>query len=56
MPNLDDCILISVADYGKLPNPKFIGQTRAEKIDVVTYMYYMIWESNGILFKTYNKL
>jgi hypothetical protein len=49
--NLDLCTLITNEEYCKLPNPIFKGQT---KINEETGGYYMVWESNGILYKTFN--
>lgn len=49
---LEDCILISNEEYLLLENPKFKGQTRLDSNN----QYYMIWESNGKLYKTHNKL
>ena len=49
---LEDCILITSEQYLDLKNPKFMGQTRIDE----NKMYYMIWEDNDVLYKTYNKL
>lgn len=49
---LEDCKLITNEEYLLLEKPIFKGQTR---VDEKGY-YYMVWESNGILYKTYNKL
>jgi hypothetical protein len=51
--NLDECILITSAEYYELPGtPKFIGQTRLDDDN----MYYMVFESEGVIYKTHNKL
>jgi hypothetical protein len=44
--NLDECKLITGAEYMLLKNPEFKGQTRVDE----TGMYYMVWESEGILY------
>jgi hypothetical protein len=48
---LDQCKLITSEEYCALINPKFIGQTR-----VTNNVYYMMWESEGVFYKTRNKL
>jgi len=52
MPKLEECILISNTEYCELINPTFIGQTRLDENN----MYHMIWEQNGVYYKTHNKL
>ena len=52
MENLDDYKLITNNEYCELKDPIFKGQTRVDKDG----MYYMCWESEGKLYKTYNKL
>lgn len=49
---LEDCKLISNKQYMDLKNPKFKGQTIVNSEGC----YYMIWESDGILYKTYNHI
>ena len=49
---LEDCKLITTKEYIDLTNPEFKGQTSLDD----NCMYYMIFESNGILYKTHNKL
>lgn len=49
---LEDCQLISASEYLKLEQPEFIGQTRLSKDNT----YYMVWRSNGKLYKTFNTL
>jgi hypothetical protein len=49
---LEDCKLITNQEYALLKEPKFKGQTHLDKDN----MYYMIWESEGVLYKTHNKL
>jgi hypothetical protein len=51
-PKLEDCKLITNIEYSDLTNPEFIGQTRLDE----NKGYYMVWKSNDILYKTYNKL
>ena len=50
--NLSDCKLISSTEYLTLENPEFKGQTRLDENN----MYYMVFESKGILYKIHNKL
>jgi hypothetical protein len=50
--NAEEYILITNAEYYELDNPEFIGQTRVDENN----MYYMFWKSNGVLYKTHNKL
>lgn len=47
--NLNDCILITNEQYCNLESPEFKGQISLDSNN----MYYMIWESAGILYKTY---
>jgi hypothetical protein len=49
---LDEAELISGEQYLKLESPEFIGQTRMDKDN----RYYMVWKSEGLLYKTLNKL
>jgi len=49
---LEDCKLITSSEYLLLENPIFKGQTRLNENN----QYYMIWESNGVLYKTLNTL
>lgn len=49
---LEDCTLITNKEYCSLVNPIFKGQTRCDDNN----MYYMIWEDDGVLYKTHNKL
>lgn len=49
---LEECKLITSEEYLLLKNPQFRGQTRVDE----NGMYYMIWESEGILYKTHNKI
>lgn len=46
------CQEITNAEYSNLVDPQFVGQTRSDEND----MYYMIFQSNGILYKIHNKL
>jgi len=50
--NLDSCKLITGAEYCKLNEPIFMGQTRADKHG----MYYMVWFADKVLYKTKNYL
>ena len=50
--NLDTCIEITSSEYINLINPIFKGQTRLDEKD----MYWMCFESEGILYKIHNKL
>ncbi len=50
--NLKDCKLITSAEYLLLENPIWKGQTRLDKFN----QYYMVWECDGILYKTINTL
>ena len=50
--NLDECKLITSEEYCKLNDPEFVGQTRVDEND----MYYMVWKSEGVLYKTHNCL
>ena len=43
---------IPVRDYIKLENPKFKGQTPVDN----NLKYWMVFESNGVLYKTHNTL
>lgn len=52
MPKLEDCILITSTEYCQLSNPIFIGQTRLDRNN----QYYMIWENDGLYYKTLNTL
>lgn len=49
---LSDCKLITNDEYCNLISPQFIGQSRLDENN----MYYMIWESEGVMYKTHNKL
>lgn len=49
---LEECKLITSSEYAELDNPEFIGQTRPSEDG----MYYMVWKSNNILYKTHNNL
>ena len=49
---LEDCVLITNDEYCKLKDPKFIGQTSLDKDN----MFWMVWEVEGVLYKTHNKL
>lgn len=49
---LEDFKLITNEEYSKLVDPKFEGQTRCDENN----MYYMCWSSEGVLYKTHNKL
>lgn len=51
-PKLEECKLITSTQYCDLENPEFIGQTRLDKDD----MYYMVFKSKGVLYKTHNNL
>ena len=50
--NLKDCKQITSEQYLELINPEFKGQTR---VDDNGY-YWMIFESNGILYSIHNRL
>ena len=52
MPELEDCILITGKEYLSLESPEFIGQTRLDE----NCMYYMVWKSDNILYKTYQHI
>jgi len=52
MPKLEDCKLITGAEYLALIDPEYIGQTGLNSEE----KYYIIWWCDGILYKTYNKL
>lgn len=49
---LEDCKLITNEEYLLLKNPKWMGQTSLDK----DQMYWMVWESEGVLYKTHNHL
>ncbi len=49
---LEDCKLITNEEYLLLKNPKFMGQTPLDENEG----YYMVWEDEGVLYKTYNKI
>lgn len=51
MPDLSECKLITGEEYMKLKDPRFVGQTRVDK---ETSGYYMVWEQDGVYYKTYN--
>ena len=51
-PKLEECTLITNSQYSNLVNPKFEGQTICDENN----MYYMCWSSEGIMYKTHNKL
>ena len=49
---LNDCKLITNSEYAELESPEFVGQSLMnEKCE-----YYMVWRSNGLLYKTFNTL
>lgn len=50
--NLEDCVEITSSEYINLVSPIFKGQTRCDEND----MYWMCFESEGILYKIHNKL
>ena len=50
--NLKDCKQITSEQYLELINPEFKGQTR---VDDNGY-YWMVFESNGILYSIHNRL
>ena len=52
---LEDCKLITNEEYMTLKNSRFMGQTRLI-IEGEDRHYYMTWESEGILYKTKNRL
>ena len=54
MTNLDlkNCKLITNEQYLLLDNPTFVGQTKVDN----NLMYYMVFEHNGVYYKTYNML
>ena len=50
---LKEAKLITAKEYCKLPGtPEFVGQTRADE----NGMYYMVSRSEGVLYKTHNRL
>ena len=49
---LSDCTLITGAEYMKLEDPEFMGQTRMN----AECQYYMVWKCEGVLYKTFNTL
>lgn len=49
---LKDCKKISAEEYLELKDPKFMGQTKVDE----NGMYWMCWESEGVLYKTHNKI
>jgi hypothetical protein len=49
---LNKCKLISSKQYLDLVNPEFVGQTSMSD----DCSYYMVWKSQGVLYKTHNKL
>ena len=49
---LENCKLITSEEYIDLVNPIFKGQTKLNDRN----MYYMIWESDGVLYKTHMSL
>lgn len=49
---LMNCKLITSADYCKLIDPQFVGQTRLDEND----MYYVVVQCEGQLYKIHNKL
>jgi len=51
-PELEDCKLITFEEYCELKKPKFIAQTTIDE----DRMYYMVWKSEGIMYKTHSKL
>jgi hypothetical protein len=51
-PKLEECTLITNLQYFTLVDPIFRGQTELDENN----MYYMVWESKGRLYKTYNHL
>lgn len=52
MIQLKDCKLISSDEYVKLDSPVFQGQTRPDQNGI----YYMVFECEGQLYKTQNKI
>ena len=52
MIKLEDCTLITNAEYDALKDPIFKGQTRLDKDG----WYYMVWESENKLYKTKNRI
>jgi hypothetical protein len=51
-PNLKDCKLITASEYVALKDPYFVGQTRLMEDGY----YYMVFLSEGVHYKTRNKL
>jgi len=49
--NLDECKEITGSECVKLKDAQFKGQTR-----VVDNWYWMVWESEGVMYKTHNQL
>ena len=49
---LEDFKLITSSEYLELDNAIFVGQTRVDEDNI----YFMCWESKGILYKTKHKL
>jgi hypothetical protein len=49
---LEEAIQIPLGDYLNLKNPIFKGQTSVDENN----KYWMIWEDEGILYKTQNTL
>jgi hypothetical protein len=49
---LKQCKPITNKEYIALVCPRFVGQTRIDSNNV----YYMMWESEGVFYKTRNKL
>jgi hypothetical protein len=52
MIKLEDCVEITPEKYLEFPSPVFKGQTT---LDSKGY-YWMVFESNGVLYKIHNKL
>jgi hypothetical protein len=51
-PDLNDCKLITSSEYVALKEPQFIGQTRLMEDGY----FYMVFLSEGVYYKTRNKL
>lgn len=49
---LEKATEIDVKDYINLENPKFIGQTNTDSNN----QYWMMFESNGVMYKIHNTL
>lgn len=49
---IGDCIVITNAEWLKLTDPEYVGQTKLDSND----MYYMVWTHEGKNYATHNKL